>query len=126
MHVWRTHCSILLYVVLQAVFVLQNLLLISFFTVKSPAIIDQPDSLQLVVPKQPVTFTVNATGDNLMYEWKMDGIAICGAKTATYTIETVSESDEGMYWCVVSNAADSITSTAASLTVCKCCLPHTL
>ena len=87
-----------------------------------PAVItDQPVSLTLVVPGQPATFTVTATGDSLMYQWQTNGVNITtGAISATYTIAAVAESDEGAYRCVVTNAADSVTSTAASLTVCKC------
>ena len=80
----------------------------------------QPVSLTLIVPGQPATFTVTATGDNLMYQWQKDGVDIVGATSATYTIEVIAESDTGMYRCVVSNAAGPITSTPASLTVCKC------
>ena len=80
----------------------------------------QPVSLTLVVPGQTSTFTVTATGDNLMYQWQKDGSNIAtGANSATYIIAAVAESDEGEYRCVVSNAANSVTSTAASLTVCK-------
>ena len=74
----------------------------------------------LVVPGQPAAFTVTATGDNLTYQWRKGGSNIAtGANSATYTIAAVAESDEGGYQCVVSNAANSVTSTAASLTVCK-------
>ena len=74
----------------------------------------------LVVPGQCATFTINATGSNLMYQWQKNGVNITTkATSATYTIAAVAESDEGEYRCVVSNAANSVTSTAASLTVCK-------
>ena len=80
----------------------------------------QPVSLTLVVPGQSATFSVTATGDNLMYQWQKDGVNIAtGANSATYTVTAVAESDEGEYQCVVSNAANPVTSTAASLTVCK-------
>ena len=87
-----------------------------------PAVITgQPVSLTLVVPGQSSTFIVTATGDNLMYQWQKDGSDIAsGVTSATYTIAAVTESDEGAYRCVVTNAANSDTSTAASLTVCKC------
>ena len=88
--------------------------------VDPPVITDQPVSLALVVPGQSATFTVTATGDNLLYQWQKDGSNITsGANSATYTIAAVVESDEGAYQCVVTNAANSVTSTAASLTVCK-------
>ena len=84
-------------------------------------ITDQPDPQLLVVPGQPATFTVTATSNNLMYQWQKDGMNITtGANSATYTIAEVAESDEGEYRCIVSNAANTTISTAASLTVCEC------
>ena len=79
----------------------------------------EPVSLTLVVPGQSATFTVSATGDNLMYQWQKGGVDIPGANSATYTIDMVAEGDEGEYQCVVSNTANSVPSTAASLSVCK-------
>ena len=75
----------------------------------------------LVVPGQSATFSVTATSSNLMYQWQKDGVDIAtGANSATYTIAAVAESDEGEYQCVVvSNTANSVTSTVASLTVCE-------
>ena len=86
-----------------------------------PAMITgKPVSLTLVVPGQPATFTVSATGDSLMYQWQKDTVNIAtGANSASYMIAAVAESDEGMYRCVVSNTANSVPSTAASLSVCK-------
>ena len=80
----------------------------------------QPVSLTLIVPGQPATFTVTAMGSSLMYQWQKDGVDIVGTTSATYTIEVIAESDTGMYLCVVNNAAGPVTSTPASLTVCKC------
>ena len=74
----------------------------------------------LVEPGQSATFTVTATGSNLMYQWQKNGRNIAGATSTKFMIAVVAESDEGEYRCVVSNAANSVTSTAASLTVCKC------
>ena len=79
----------------------------------------QPVSLTLVLPGQPATFTVTTTGDSLIYQWQRNSVNIPGANSATYTIDMVAESDEGMYQCVVTNAANSVPSTAAILTVCK-------
>ena len=76
--------------------------------------------MMLVVPGQSATFTVTATGSNLMYQWQKDGVDIAtGANSATYTIAAIAESDEGEYQCVVSSTASSVTSTVASLTVCE-------
>ena len=55
-----------------------------------------------------------------MYQWQKDGSNITtGATSSTYNIAAVAESNEGEYRCVVTNAANSVNSTAASLTVCK-------
>ena len=80
----------------------------------------QSDSLTLVVPGQPATFNVTATGVNLTYQWQKDGSDItAGANSSSYTIAAVAEMDTGIYRCVVINAAKAIPSNAASLTVCK-------
>ena len=51
-----------------------------------------------------------------MYQWQKHGVNISiNANLTTYTIAAVAGSDEGEYRCVVSNAINSITSTAASL-----------
>ncbi|MEW5922131.1 MAG: immunoglobulin domain-containing protein [Bacillota bacterium] len=90
---------------------------------EAPSIITQPIS-QTVTAGQTATFTVAATGDEpLTYQWKKegdnltDGGNISGASTATLTIISTQASDAGSYTCNVSNAAGSITSNAATLTV---------
>ena len=64
-------------------------------------------------------FTVTATtaAGSLTYQWQLNGTDLSGATTDTLTINNVQESDEGMYRCVVTNAAGMNTSTAAQLTV---------
>ena len=74
----------------------------------------------MIVPGEPASFMVTATGGNLMYQWQKDEVDIFGAISAAYIIISVAESDEGLYRCIVSNAAGMITSDAALLTVCKC------
>ena len=73
----------------------------------------------MVVPGQSASFTVTAMGDSLSYQWQKDEDDISGATSATYTISSVMETNEGMYHCVVSNGAGMVTSDPASLTVCK-------
>ena len=88
-----------------------------------PAITTQPTS-QTVTAGETATFTVAATGDMpLTYQWKKDGVALTdggsigGAATATLTISYAQAADAGSYTVVVSNAAGSATSNAATLTV---------
>ena len=96
------------------------------YTVNPVEITVQPAPQLLIVPGQPASFTVTATGDSRNYQWQKGGDDITtGATSATYTISSVMESDEGMYRCVVSNAVSTKNSNAASLTVCKymnCCI----
>ena len=59
-----------------------------------------------------------ATGDApLSYQWKKNGTDITGATSATYTIATAASADAATYTVVVTNAAGSATSNAATLTV---------
>ncbi|UYZ62525.1 PQQ-dependent sugar dehydrogenase [Hymenobacter weizhouensis] len=83
----------------------------------APSISTQPAS-RSVAPGQSASFTVQATGTApLSYQWQKDGVNISGATGATYTIASVTAADAGQYRVVVSNAAGSVTSAAATLTV---------
>jgi Immunoglobulin I-set domain len=89
-------------------------------TVKAiaPAITTQPVS-QTVTPGQPATFVVAATGTGpLTYQWFENGAPISGATSSTFTTPATTTNDNGeVFTVVVSNAAGSATSTAATLTV---------
>ena len=77
-----------------------------------------------------MTFTVAATTDagTLTYLWQRNGasldpspVGVSGATTNTLTIDSVQESNTGVYTCVVSNAPMSTaTSNAAKLTLREC------
>ncbi|TLZ55664.1 MAG: hypothetical protein E6K22_03395, partial [Gammaproteobacteria bacterium] len=84
----------------------------------APAITTQPAS-QTVSAGQTATFTVAATGTApLSYQWQKNGTAIGGATAASYTTPATTASDNGdQFTVVVSNAAGSVTSRAAALTV---------
>ena len=74
-----------------------------------------------------MTFTVTATTDagTLTYLWQRNGanldpppVGVSGATTNTLTIDSVQESNTGVYRCVVSNGPSSTTtSNAAQLTL---------
>ena len=86
--------------------------------VVAPSIATQPQS-QSVRAGNPVTFTVTAAGTApFTYQWLRNGVAIAGAQAATFTLTTTSASDNGaQFSVVVSNAAGSVTSNSATLTV---------
>lgn len=77
----------------------------------------QPASIA-VNAGQGATFSVAAFGSSpLAYQWRKDGTAITGATTNTFTLAAVQPADAGAYTVVVSNAAASVTSSAATLAV---------
>ena len=83
-----------------------------------PAISAQPSD-QTVTVGQTATFSVMATGsDPLSYQWQKGTTAIAGATSSTYTTAATTASDSGSTFAViVSNAAGTVTSNAATLTV---------
>src|SRR5438046_651902 len=87
-------------------------------TPTAPAITTQPAS-QTVSAGQTATFTVAATGTApLSYQWQKNGTTIGAATAASYTTPATTASDNGdQFTVVVSNAAGSVTSRAAALTV---------
>jgi hypothetical protein len=83
-----------------------------------PSITTQPAS-QSVAVGQTATFTVVAAGDApLSYQWRKSGANVAGATSASYITPATAVADSGSTFdVVVSNAAGSVTSTAATLTV---------
>jgi hypothetical protein len=84
----------------------------------SPSITAQPSS-QTVTAGQTASFSVVATGSApLSFQWKKNGVAIDSAASSSYTTPATVTSDGGtQFTVVVSNAAGSVTSAAAMLTV---------
>jgi len=71
-----------------------------------------------VTEGDPASFSVAASGtEPLFYQWRKDGADITGATTATHAIASTVTADAGSYDVVVTNAADSVTSATATLTV---------
>jgi len=78
----------------------------------------QPAS-KVVVAGQPVTFDVTAAGTGPMtFQWYANGKPIAGATGSSYTISTTTADENGEVFTVaVTNAAGTVTSAAATLTV---------
>jgi glucose/arabinose dehydrogenase len=83
-----------------------------------PAISTPPRNVT-VAPGQPATFSVVANGTApLSYQWQRGGINISGARSASFTLAAPTTADNGaQFRVVVSNAAGSVTSAIATLTV---------
>ena len=100
------------------------------FTIKAkdktvaPTVSSQPASAE-VNADSSATFTVTASGTTpLLCQWQVDKndgsgwTDISGAVNASYTIEKVTAEQNGWkYRCVIKNAAGSVESNAATLTV---------
>jgi hypothetical protein len=85
---------------------------------QAPSITAQP-ATQSVLVGQTATFTVSATGTApLAYQWQRNGTPIAGATAASYTTAAATLADNGaVFVAVVTNAAGSAKSTAATLAV---------
>ncbi len=81
-----------------------------------PTITTQPAS-QTVNAGGTATFTVTASGTApLTYQW-YQGTTAVGGNSATLTLVNVAQVNAGSYTVVIHNAAGSVTSAAATLTV---------
>jgi hypothetical protein len=70
----------------------------------SPIINTQPQSQVICTGTgQGATFSVNATGLSLTYQWMKNGVNIPGAVNATYNIPVVTSADIAGYQVVVTN-----------------------
>ena len=89
-----------------------------------PKITQQPND-QSVITGAKVTFQVEATGDNLHFQWQKnqsdldDGDRCCGTHTNRLRIIEVEMSDRGHYRCLVKNLVGKELSDEAFLTVSK-------
>lgn len=81
-----------------------------------PAIQVGPQS-QSVAPGSTVTFTVQATGTALLYQWRRNSELIPGANLATLTLNGVQSTNSGDYDVIVYNTTRAIGSSAATLVV---------
>ncbi|MEE4247003.1 MAG: leucine-rich repeat domain-containing protein [Kangiellaceae bacterium] len=84
---------------------------------ESPAITMNPTN-ENTCPGDPFVFQVEVTGTGpLSFQWQRDGLDITGATESTLEITVVSENDEGLYTCLITNACGSVTTDMAMLNV---------
>ena len=82
-----------------------------------PGITTQPQS-QAVLVGQSATFSAAASGTGpFSYQWRFNGTALSGATGSALTLSNVQSNQAGGYLVVVTNAAGSVTSVGATLTV---------
>ena len=85
-------------------------------SVAVPVITTQPTGSS-VTTGGSFSLSVVATGSGLSYQWALNGTAISGATSATYTVSNAQTSNAGTYTVVVSNSAGSVTSSSATVSV---------
>ncbi len=96
-----------------------------------PYLISGPEA-QTVLVGVTATFSVEAAGDALSFQWQengtnlTDGGTISGSATATLTLTSVSTANAGAYSVIVSNALDVLSSPSAALNVLPANPPGTL
>ena len=103
-----------------------------FLTVDPPRITRSPES-QSVSTGADISFSVEATGDDLHFQWQRDGVDIVSndsrfhynytRRTSTLQIHRVQKSDKGHYRCLVKNPVkkSGVLSKEAELAVGKFC-----
>jgi hypothetical protein len=90
---------------------------VTAFSGDNPTILSQPVSVTNYV-SLAATFTINAySTDPLSYQWKKNGVPIPGATQRALTFRPLALSDAGTYVVTITNAAGSLDSTSATLTV---------
>lgn len=80
-------------------------------------IINHPESDTVLVGSE-ATFSIDAQGDSLSYQWYRNGQIIDNSNSDTYTIPSVSlQDDQDRYNCIISNSHGYDTSYTVTLTV---------
>lgn len=82
----------------------------------APAITQQPQAQTVTMPAS-ASFSVTATGTGITYQWQKGGVNIPGATSATYSIASTSDTDAGLYKCVITGPCTQLISTEVQLTV---------
>ncbi len=82
-----------------------------------PSIVAQPQS-QSIINGETANFSVTATGTRpLFYQWIFNSAAISNQNASTLTLVGAQTNAAGNYQVIVTNAAGSVTSAVATLTV---------
>jgi len=83
----------------------------------APVITGHPQPVT-VTAGQTAQFSVTATGTApLAYQWQRNGVNIAGATAVNCSVVNAQSANAGSYRVIISNAAGSVTSSAATLTV---------
>lgn len=81
-----------------------------------PSITLQPEPT-FVCSGKPLNLSVSASGTDLQYRWRKNGVDVAGGTKPILTINTVSTAEAGSYDCVIFGCNTSVTSNAVQVTV---------
>lgn len=108
----------------NAIMRFDSLELLATGTPPEPPVIATPPASQTVAEGESARFSVSVSGTApFTYQWQKDGAnlsddaRLSGTASASLAISATLPADAGTYTVVVSNAADSVVSPAATLTV---------
>jgi len=87
------------------------------------AITSQPDSISIDEGESFVLYVQTTSDEALSYQWRLDGIDIPGATSASYGRSEAVLDDMGSYNVVVSNSIETVNSLYALVTVNKVITP---
>ena len=97
-------------------FGIDNVGLYSINTIAKPVIASASGGLSLIAGSR-ATFTVDARGEQLSYQWQLNSNSIPNATNNSYVIPVTKVSDSGNYRVVVTNPGGQLFSADASLLV---------
>ncbi|MBP9901957.1 MAG: hypothetical protein KBH45_10885, partial [Verrucomicrobia bacterium] len=83
----------------------------------TPPVITKAPVSQSLYQGYSVSFSVEATGGKLAYQWKTNAVAIPGATNATFAIPSITANSAGTYTVDVSNPVGPTASASATLAV---------
>lgn len=89
----------------------------STFIIHAATIITQHPADQNLCEESTAVFNVSATGENLQYYWKKNGVEIANENSRSLYLNNISTQDTGYYSCLVVGLCDSLSSTTARLTL---------
>jgi uncharacterized repeat protein (TIGR01451 family) len=86
-------------------------------TASSPPSITGPPTNQIATVGATVSFSVQASGDGLAYQWLFNGNPLQNATASTLMLSNVGTNQSGFYSVIVSNSVKAVPSQSAQLLV---------